>query len=466
MKFLLNSIVVWLLLSFRYELVFAADDAVATVESAHTVEWAMAIFFIITALIGTAITARIYLKMKSDERETKANILNLEQLMVQIKTGGYSARIQVPESNLVWKNLCTLLNYSVEQMENRNKELDEQFNDMNTRLEDIRGKAELIEDVVAEAAKGNMQGQMLVFSGSETIDKVANSIAQMMEGLTALIRKVQQSGIQVSSSATQIAATSKQQEATVTEQAATTNEIMTTAKDISGRSKELVATMEDVATVAERTAESASQGQTSLNKMATTMHQMMSATESISSKLSVINEKAANINNVVTTITKVADQTNLLSLNAAIEAEKAGEYGAGFSVVATEIRRLADQTAVATWDIEQMVKEMQSAVSAGVMGMDKFTEEVSKGVEDVNHVGAHLTEIIEQVQALIPNFDRVHEGMQMQSTSAQQISDAMVQLSDTAQQTAQSIRQSNASIAQLNEAARTLQEGVSRFHFT
>ena len=99
----------------------------------------------------------------------------------------------------------------------------------------------------------------------------------------------------------------------------------------------------------------------------------------MNAKLAVLNEKASNINQVVTTITKVADQTNLLSLNAAIEAEKAGEHGRGFAVVATEIRRLADQTAIASYDIEQLVKEMQSAVSAGVMGMDKFSEEVRRG---------------------------------------------------------------------------------------
>ncbi|NJL67659.1 MAG: hypothetical protein HC894_14525 [Microcoleus sp. SM1_3_4] len=74
------------------------------------------------------------------------------------------------------------------------------------------------------------------------------------------------------------------------------------------------------------------------------------------------------------TISKVADRTNLLSLNAPIEAEKAGEYGLGFAVVAREIRRLADQTAVATLDIEGMVRDMQSSVAAGVMEMDKFTK--------------------------------------------------------------------------------------------
>src|SRR5215211_7523474 len=113
------------------------------------------------------------------------------------------------------------------------------------------------------------------------------------------------------------------------------------------------------------------------------MRQLSASTTSISAKLSAIQQKAASINLAVTTITKVADQTNLLSVNAAIEAEKAGEYGLGFLVLAREIRRLADQSAVATLDIERMVKEMQYSVSAGVMEMDKFTDQVRQGVGEV-----------------------------------------------------------------------------------
>lgn len=81
---------------------------------------------------------------------------------------------------------------------------------------------------------------------------------------------------------------------------------------------------------------------------------------------------------MVTTITEVVDQTNLLSLNAAIEAEKAGEYSRGFAVVARENRRLADQTAVATLDIECIVNEMWASVSAGVVGMEPFAHEVQQ----------------------------------------------------------------------------------------
>ena len=93
--------------------------------------------------------------------------------------------------------------------------------------------------------------------------------------------------------------------------------------------------------------------------------------------------------------------------------------------MATEIRRLADQTAVATYDIEQMVKEIQSAVAAGVMGMDKFSEEVRRGMLDVQHVGGQLTQIIQQVQALAPRFAMVNEGMQTQATGAEQITQAL-----------------------------------------
>ena len=133
-------------------------------------------------------------------------------------------------------------------------------------------------------------------------------------------------------------------------------------------------------------------------------------------------------------------------------------------MVATEIRRLADQTALATGDIEQMVKEMQSAVAAGVMGMDKFSEEVRRGADVVQHVSLELSQIIQHVQALTPDFETVSEGMQSQSHGAQQISDALAQLTEASRQTVESLRQSNSAIEQLNEAARGLQDGVVRFN--
>ena len=295
---------------------------------------------------------------------------------------------------------------------------------------------------------------------------LGNGLNRLADDLSALVGQVQRSGIQVNTTATEIAATAREQQSTAHEIAATTAEIGATSRQISATSKELEKTMNELNQVAEETTELAGSGHAALTHMETTMRQITQASGSITAKLSVLSEKTNNINSVVATITKVADQTNLLSLNAAIEAEKAGEYGLGFAVVAMEIRRLADQTAVSTYDIEKMVKEMQSAVAAGVMGMDKFSEEARRGVEEVRQVSTHLAQIIHQVQTLTPRFQTVNEGMHAQATGAQQISDTLAQLSEAARQTAESLRQSNLAIEQLNGAARGLQTSVARFKLT
>ena len=314
-----------------------------------------------------------------------------------------------------------------------------------------------------EPMRGGDFSQKISMVNDGEFSILADGLNLVTNSLQEMIRRVQKSGLQVNTSATEIAATAQEQLSTASEIAATTSEIGATSKEISTTSKELVQTIKEIAGVAEKTALLAGSGQTGLSRMQATMQQVAEASATINARLGVLSEKAGNIGTVVTTITKVADQTNLLSLNAAIEAEKAGDYGRGFAVVAAEIRRLADQTALATGDIEQMVKEMQSAVAAGVMGMDKFSEEVRRGGEVVQQVSEELSQIIHHVQALTPNFETVSQGMQSQSEGAQQISEALSQLSESSKQTVESLRQSNSAIEQLNDAARGLQDGVARF---
>jgi methyl-accepting chemotaxis protein WspA len=316
---------------------------------------------------------------------------------------------------------------------------------------------------IVEVMRSGDFSKRLKLEREDEFHALAVGCNRMADELTTLVAEVQASSSRVSTSVSEIAATAKQQQATAGQIATTTIEIGATSKEISATSKELVKTMNEVATVAEQSAALAGVGQAGLAHMEETMRHVMEAAGSINGKLTVLNEKAANINQVVTTITKVADQTNLLSLNAAIEAEKAGEHGRGFAVVATEIRRLADQTAVATYDIEQMVKHIQSAVAAGVMGMDKFSEEVRRGMQEVQQVGGQLAQIIQQVQALAPRVESVNEGMQAQATGAEQISYALQQLTEAAQQTAESLSQSTHAIGDLDEVSSGLRNGVLRF---
>jgi methyl-accepting chemotaxis protein len=296
----------------------------------------------------------------------------------------------------------------------------------------------------------------------ETI-RLFHAIRTMTDNLSSLLGQVQRSSVQVMSTATQINATAKQQETTVGAFGGATSQITASAKEISATSQGLLGTMDAVSEVASHTAGMAADGRTLLQSRQDTLNQLLAATGSISGKLSVISQRAGDINLVVTTITKVADQTNLLSINAAIEAEKAGESGLGFLVVAREIRRLADQTAVATLDIERMVKEMQTSVSSGVMEMDKFSQGVGRAVEEMGGLTGQLDQIIQHVQGLTTRFDEVNVGMRAQSQGATQISEAMVHLNDAARQTATSLNEFNSATRSLSDAVLGLKNQVSLF---
>jgi methyl-accepting chemotaxis protein WspA len=328
--------------------------------------------------------------------------------------------------------------------------------DITVPLRDVVGTANQI-------ATGDLSVGAVLASRSDEIGELAQAFDLMVSRLSGLLGDVHDSGLRVTASTSGIAVTTKEQQATATQIATTTTQIGATSKEISATAKELVQTMSAVASVAEGTATLAGQGQASLARMEEKMLQVTRAASSVNDNLAALNEKAGSINQVVATIAKVADQTNLLSLNAAIEAEKAGEYGRGFAAVAAEVRRLADQTAIATYNIEQTVKEIQSAVSASAMGMDRFSEEVRHGVHDVQQVGAQLSQIIHHVQALVPRIELANQGMHAQAAGAEQISEALLQLMDAAQHTADSLTQSASAIDELNEVSGSLRGHVSRF---
>jgi len=326
----------------------------------------------------------------------------------------------------------------------------------------LKAKVDSLLGVVSKAASGDLTGKIEI-RGEDAVGQLGDGLATMFENLRSLLNNVQKAGIQVTTSATEIAASARQQEATGIEQAQTSVEVLSTTREISANTSALLKTMEQATAVADYTTSATAEAQGNLKRMDQTMQNMVAATDSINAKLAALSDKASNINSVLTTITKVADQTNILSLNAAIEAEKAGEAGRGFSVVATEIRRLADQTSVSTWDIEQMLKEMQSAVSASVMGMDKFSEEIRRSVGEVRLVAEQLSSMMDQVQKLAPQFDAVLQGMQSQATGASQISSTMMQLNDATQQTVESLKATSEAVHQLQYAAGDLQSSVSNF---
>ncbi|MEO1623451.1 MAG: methyl-accepting chemotaxis protein, partial [Cyanobacteria bacterium J06632_3] len=282
-------------------------------------------------------------------------------------------------------------------------------------------------------------------------------IWQITRKVNALILTMQRAGIQVKSSSLQIAASGKQLEAAVTEQAAAGSQITASSEEISTVANTLRDHVRCVLDQADAAKSVASMGEAKLSEISTTMDVLTTMTTSIDSRLRTISDRANTIDQVVVAINKVADQTNLLSLNAAIEAEKAGEYGVGFGVVAREIRRLSDQSAIATLEIEKVVKEMQSSVAVGVMEMDKFIQHVSDNTGRTNRVSHQVMQISQQVQSLVPSLQKVDDAIAFQAANVDQIREALASLSVGSQQTMRSVQASNHELARLQATAEGLQ---------
>lgn len=329
-------------------------------------------------------------------------------------------------------------------------------------IRSINTPLSIITTAMKNLAHGNIS-EKINYDQQDEFAILTNGFNQMSTYLSDLISEIERSGIQVTSSITEIAATIKQQETTVNEQAATSNEIAASTTEIAATAENLMETMAKVTDMAQNTAMAAAQSHSRLNNINSIMKKMEDSSQTIVTKLSILSEKARTIAGVTKTINKIADQTNLLSLNAAIEAEKAGEYGSGFSVVASEIRRLADLTAVATFDIEQMVSEVQSSVASGVMNIEKFADDVRRGFQEVQISSNQISQVIDQVQAIRPPIETVNEGIAAQSLGAKQISESVDQLNEAAQQTAESVTQTSQTIFQLNRAALILRDSVAKF---
>lgn len=386
--------------------------------------------------------------------ELQRKVDSLQAVMKKVTEGDFSVKIGFSGDGAIGE-----LAYSLQIMiDNLKFSIDEKH----AAVESLKTKVANILSVTDAVAEGDLTGTVLV-KGEDAIAQLANGVQGMIGNLNSLVTQIQNSGSQVNTSSTHLAGCMEDIATTAKRQAETTHDLSVTATQISSTINELLLTMDDVAGMAERATSSAIVSHAGLKKLEVLIQQVVASAGIVSEKLEILDERARNISAVVVTIAKVADQTNLLSLNAALEAEKAGEYGRGFAVVAAEIRRLADQAAISTLDIEQMIKEMQDSVSTGVQTMKGFTDLVRNSVDEIAQVSEEQNEIISLVETMGPRFEALHQAMHFQTKGAEQIHMAMNQLNEESQQTVESLKVSANTFNLLNESNSQLQNSVSKF---
>ena len=280
--------------------------------------------------------------------------------------------------------------------------------------------------LAAVAIPAALAADWLARSFAAEADAVAEAIGtQAADEITACTGRVQEIASRLEKVDAAAQAAGREQHRSARDLGTTSQQLSGRITDLAGAGDRLVTETQAVQGIAREAAAVADRGRGGLESMARSMEHLDEAMNAFTRKLATISQRAAGITAVVTTIAKVAEQTNLLSVNATIEAEKAGEAGRGFRIVAQEIRRLADQTAMATKDIERMVRDMQGAVAGGTMEMDRFRSEVSGRIGEVAAVSEQLGRIIEPVHSVTRSLDELHDGMTAQAAASRRIQEAI-----------------------------------------
>ena len=335
------------------------------------------------------------------------------------------------------------------------------FNHMADNFQRIIEQLRHLLKAIKKLSEGDFTTRVKVLHSEDEIGQVSISLNAMAQNFEQIIGHLHQLSVKVASLVNQLASASKQQVFLAQRQEEATLDISATSQEIMQTAKSLLYTVQEVSDVANHTSDLASHGQKSLGDMEVIMQNIAQGSQDIVSKLGVLKDRAGNINHVITTITKVADQTNLLSLNTAIEAERAGELGRGFMVIANEIRRLADQTAISTLNIENVINEITTAVIVSVMGVDEFSKKIEAGVDEINLVKRQLIEIIEGVHHLSDRFCTVNQVMQTQSKGAEQINEALSELKKTAQFSSDAIFHFRDTVQEIDQSAKVLIAALS-----
>ncbi len=316
-------------------------------------------------------------------------------------------------------------------------------------------------------SRGDIAAAEKILSGKSSVvaefDELFKAVLLMARSLTRLISALKLRGEDVAERAGRISETSDTLDVIASEEAASTKNAASTGSKILGASEALNKNARGSAFEVSRTLDIARESGESLRLLKNNYDALTAASENVAGKLAVINGNVEKITGIVTTINEVSRQTNLLSLNASIEAEKAGEFGLGFAVVARQIRRLADKTSVASANIENIVRQMQSSVNSGVMEMDRFGAKMRQSSKIIMETADMLARAVSDIEAIGPQFEGIASGIGELSENARRISATMLELSDSSVRARDRISEFRAAVKSLDAVSVSVLEAVARF---
>ncbi len=326
-------------------------------------------------------------------------------------------------------------------------EIGQMANSLNTMLDNVAKPVKELSGVAEKIAQGDLRHNVNIKAKGD-VNSLISSFSEMTTKLKELIGDIRRGAQETASAAEELSSSAEEVNASVEQTSSTIQQIA----DGSSRTSEQTNMVIDET---KRAGEAANKGQQSASQVSSKMKDIQTTTEDGANKISSLGEKSKEIGNIVDTINQISEQTNLLALNAAIEAARAGEAGRGFAVVADEVRKLAEESGQATQQISDLIKSIQGEIEGAVTSMNDNTtqvEEGSKGVAEAVSIFEELPNIVDSVNKAASEVSSVAQenaaGSEEASSAMQQVSASMQQVSGSAQKLSELAEDMNSLVGQ------------------
>ncbi|HYD59269.1 MAG TPA: methyl-accepting chemotaxis protein [Noviherbaspirillum sp.] len=317
--------------------------------------------------------------------------------------------------------------------------------------------------VAQQIATGDLTVKVPVSEGWDEVGQLMRALDAMVNAWKQMMKETNTGIVTLSSAASEILAGTMQSSAGATETAAAVSETTATVEEVKQTALLSSQKARMVSDAAQKAAQVAETGRKSIEDSVEGMGSIQQQMESIAETIVRLSESSQAIAEIIATVSALAEQSNLLAVNAAIEAAKAGDHGKGFSVVAQEVKDLADQSKQATRQVRQILNDIQKAVSAAVMTTEQGSRTVANGVEQTTEAGNAIRALAESISDAAQAAAQIAASSQQQLAGMDQVALAMENIKQVSAENAAGAKQSEQSAQNLHELGQKLRQVSERF---
>jgi methyl-accepting chemotaxis protein len=326
-----------------------------------------------------------------------------------------------------------------------------------------QGVDEAIEAMVRLVVKGDLTGELRLGISDAALTPLVAGVGQVMETLKSFVHEIREAALQLSTSSAEVLAAATQNETSTTQQASAIHETTATMEELKGASHQIAENAQMVASIAEQTLASGRQGEGSIKSFMESMEKVRKNAVEVDDAISKLSRRVERIGTVVEVIDEIADRSDLLALNAALEGAKAGEAGRGFSIVAAEMRRLAENVMESTKEIKNLITEIREATHAAKQASDGNKRMAGEGEKLGSAAMGSVTGILSGIQETSDAARVIHLATQQQRTATEQVVQSMSEIEEVTRQAQAGSRQATGAAAELAKLAERLASLIQRF---